>query len=144
MKISVKHIRDAAAWNRLLSNLKDPKPLLKRIGQNLEDSTIARLVATKESPSGSPWAPWASGTAKARARTGNSGNGLLYNSGRLIKSIKHEVRGNTVTVGSDPSAPYASFLQNGTKNMPARPFVGISRGDQDNIFEIVKRSFRGK
>ena len=126
----------------LLQLLKNPQPLLKRVGQTMVDAAVGRIVAVKEDPNGSSWAPWATGTLKARQRKGTEGGGLLYDSGALAKSLRYRISGNTVSVES--SAPYAMFLQNGTPNMPARPFMGIGPGEQEAIFEIMQNSFRGK
>ena len=42
-------------------------------------------------------------------------------SGKLRRSIAYQVTGDTVRVGA--SAPYAEHVENGTKNMRARPFL---------------------
>lgn len=129
----------------LLQKLKNPKPLLSRIGQTLVDAAVGRVIGLKEDPQGTPWAPWAASTLKARQKKGNESRGLLYDSGEMVKSINYQIVGNTVEVGvTGPRAQIAMFHQLGTPKMPARPFLGIGPGEQDAILTHMKNSFRGK
>ncbi len=120
---------------KLLEALADPTPLLQTVGGILRDSTVNRIVNTKTSPDGEAWAPWAMSTMLARTKRGTSGTGLLYETGGLANSITFEIQGNSVIVGSN--SPVAPYLQNGTDNMPARPFVGISQEDSDSIHSAL-------
>lgn len=126
----------------LLATLKNPVPLLKRVGQLLVDAAVGRIVAVKQDPQGNSWPAWATSTLIARQKAGTEGLGLLYNRGELAKSLYYKISGNQVSV--DSTAPYAEFLQNGTPKMPARPFMGIGPGEQEQIFEMMRNSFRGK
>lgn len=119
----------------LLKQLANPRPALQEIGEALVQSTRERLEKTKVSPEGQKWTPWSLGTLLARRKKGTAARGLLFDSGNLSNSIQAQVLGDSVIVGA--SAKYASFLQNGTSNMPARPFVGISRQDEARINEIL-------
>lgn len=60
-------------------------------------------------------------------------NDLLIKTGRLKKSIKYSVTGNTVKVISD--VPYAIYHNEGTKNLPKRQFVG-------NSIEVDKQTIK--
>lgn len=122
----------------IVKKLRDPRPLLEAVGQLLVASTQARIRTTKSDPRGSPWAPWSLATYMARARAGQLAGGLLYNSGRLYNSIDYQVQGKQVIVGSN-NVFYASFLQDGTPNMPARPFIGFSEGDREMIKRTAER-----
>lgn len=119
----------------LLKQLANPRPALEQIGEALVQSTRERLEKTKVSPEGQKWAPWSLSTLLARRKKGTAARGLLFDSGNLSNSIQAQVLGDSVIVGA--SAKYASFLQNGTENMPARPFVGISRQDEARIHGIL-------
>jgi len=121
----------------LIRNLQRPQPLMQRIADHLVASTRARIRTTKTSPDGTPWRPWAPATADARTADGSAVFGLLFRTGFLYQSIQASVQGTQVTVFSD--APYAKHLQQGTTRMPARPFLGISQGDQDAIMGFVDR-----
>lgn len=123
----------------LLNRLKNPGPALDDIGKALVASTQRRLKDTKESPAGVPWAPWTLGTLLGRIKKGNQNRGLLFDSGNLYNSINYQVQGKGVTVGVSNQAPYAVFLQNGTPKMVARPFIGVSKNDQEVIGSILRR-----
>jgi phage virion morphogenesis protein len=120
----------------LLDKLKNPKPALQEIGRMLVASTRERIKDTKRSPENRPWAAWSNGTRLARTKRGTAARGLLYESGALLNSIQYQISGKTVIVGSN--SPYASFLQDGTDRMPARPFVGISQDDNSRIENILR------
>lgn len=81
------------------------------------------------------------------------GNPPAIDSGELLRSIMFDVRDMEVEVGSIGGAPYAEFLEFGTKKMEARPFLGpavekhskeiiddVGRG----IFDIIGKPFEGK
>lgn len=122
----------------IVKKLRDPRPLLETIGQLLVASTQARIRTTKTDPRGGAWAPWSTATYIARARSGQLAGGLLYNSGQLYRSIDYKVQGKQVIVGSN-NVFYASFLQDGTPKMPARPFIGFSDGDREMINRTAQR-----
>lgn len=135
VKTKVTTKKQGVTPEEVLNKLKDPRPMLDSIGQLLVASTQARIRTTKSDPRGTPWAPWSIGTYIARARAGSLSGGLLFETGRLLNSIDYQIQGKQVIVGSS-GVPYAGFLQEGTKNMPARPFIGFSQGDND----VVKRT----
>lgn len=134
--MSIKVDVNTSALQQAVDQLQRPEPLLEKIGQYLVSSTQARIRTTKTSPDGSPWAPWSPATSLAKQRSGQGGT-LLLNSGRLFNSITHQVSNDTVEVNSN--APYARFLQLGTRRMPARPFLGISKDDESAIAGLVRR-----
>ena len=127
-----------------IERLKDPAPALEEIGKILQANTLARIMFTKKGPDNKAWPAWATSTLMARIKKGNAAQGLLYDTGNLARSIKYQVQGKQVVVGSDGSAPYATYLQEGTPNMPARPFIGISRQDQAEIHREMLNFLRGK
>lgn len=127
---------------KAIDALADPRPFLEEAGDILVANTVARIVLTKQDPKGQAWPAWATSTLIARTKKGNAGNGLLFDDGTLARSIKSQVNGKSVEVGSDGSAPYAVFLQEGTANMPARPFIGISKQDRDEVHAALVDYFR--
>ena len=125
-----------------IERLENPKPALEEIGKILQANTLARILFTKKGPDNKAWPAWAPSTAAARAKKGTAGHGLLYDSGNLANSIKFQVQGKQVIVGSDGSAPYGVFLQEGTPKMPARPFIGVSKEDQAEIHKVMVNFLR--
>lgn len=111
----------------MMQRAANPLPVLTRIGASEVENVKARIKSTKTSPFGDAWAPWRPGTAKERQRKGNASQGLLWDTGDLLDSIRAvaNVYGpghGTLDVGSDMS--YAGFLQDGTRKMVAREYLG--------------------
>lgn len=123
---------------KLIDKLENPARMLDQIGQTLQASIQARISTTKTSPNGVPFAPWSIKTALARLKKGNASRGILYDSGTLLNAVQYQVNGKRVEVGVDSSAPYGVFLQNGTRHMPARPFVGISDQDREMVRVLLQ------
>lgn len=98
---------------------------LEQIGKTEVASAQNRISLWKASPDGQEWAPWSIATMRSRRREGTAHLGLLYRTGELFRSIYYKVTNLRLEVGS--KAPYAKYLQNGTPNMPARPFLSWSK-----------------
>lgn len=155
---------DLPRFDAILAQLEDRaadlSPLMDRIGQAMESSTIERFDEER-APDGSRWAP------SIRAR--EEGGKTLTQSARLRQSITHNVLGgDAVEVGTN--VEYAGVHQSGfegavtvkshkrglthvfgrklqsprqvlipsfsrSMNLPARPFLGISADDELEIIE---------
>ena len=146
----------------LNSRLKDLRPAFAEIGEDMVTSTKRRF-ATATTPEGSPWAPNSSVTvdrylgvfktshkkdgtlSKAGAARSASKKPLTGETKALQSTINDQLDGSTgVRIGSP--MVYAAMQQfGGTKakfphlwgDIPARPFLGVSAADADNIVEIV-------
>lgn len=118
--ISVTVSVDTSRFDRMMSDF--PAALararsraLSWIGQHV--ATDATLAFRAPSLRPSPWAP---------RKDKKSKHPLLIRSGSLRQSIRWRITAaDTVEVGSDKK--YASFHQDGTRNMPARPFFPVDR-----------------
>jgi len=103
-----------------------PGPVLEIIGKSEVKNVRARIQQSKINPWGGDWAPWAASTADYRTHKGNAGQGLLWDDGDLLESIRFSVDAmehvGWVDIGSD--LDYAAYLQDGTEDMPAREFLG--------------------
>jgi phage virion morphogenesis protein len=93
----------------------------------LESQTRRRIGSEKRAPSGRAWEAWSDRYAATRTGT----QSLLMSDGHLHDSIESLVTPDKVTWGSN--LVYASTHQDGTDDVPARPFLGLSR---DNAREI--------
>lgn len=113
---------------------------MKEIGKIGVADSQNRVRSTKTAPTGARWAPWSYHTMEQRRKQGNAARGLLYSSGRLLGSIYSRMKGRNVILGA--SAPYAGYLQFGTRKMPARPFLGWSDRMIGKIKKLVKKRFR--
>jgi phage virion morphogenesis protein len=117
----------------------DLSPLVADIAATVESQTRRRLGKEKRAPDGSAWAPWSEGYRGRR---------MLERSGALIDSIHHKLYGDQAEVGSN--LVYAAIHQFGGaevgKAIPARPYLGLSDDNMDELAETVdawiERQFR--
>lgn len=128
----------------------DISPALKEIGEVLVESTKQRFVS-KTGPDGEKWDDNTDVTMWAPKKNPGGGysikgrNDPLVDIGSLSEEIYAQIsRNNTLEVGS--IMEYAAMQQfGGTKSefphlwgdIPARPFLGVSESDADEILAIV-------
>ncbi len=146
-----------AGMQRAARGISRPGPLLRQIGIVLQHETQARFNAGTD-PQGKTWAPLL--PAYAAIKTGPSilvGSGM---GGGLQGSITFDTGPDTVSVGSNKiyaavhqfgavikpvHGKYLSFhLAGGLVHVaqvtiPARPYLGLSAGDQVEITELSER-----
>ena len=135
-------------------------PIARQIGEALVSSTIRRFGEQK-APDGTPWQPLAAATVAPRAKDYGKrgkikkgaearlqGRKILIQSARLRNSISARVGGSKVAVGTN--VVYARIHQFGGQagrgkkvRIPARPYLGISRDDQEEIARIVSAAVGG-
>lgn len=97
-------------------------PWLTKVIVTERKKVEARIKKTKLSPDADEWAPWQPRTEAYRGNKGNKGRGLLYDEGLLLASIVSRSSASSASLGT--AARYAPFLQDGTSEMVARPFMG--------------------
>ncbi len=111
--------------------------LLEDVGAIVESQTRRRLGQEKKSPDGKSWKKW----SDKYARTRNSGHKLLENKGHLMDSLDFKVIGTEVHIGSN--LIYSATHQMGRGNIPARPFLGISPENKNEINQVINDWLRG-
>lgn len=128
--------------------------LLDLLGRQIQQQTRDRIEDEKTAPDGGPWKPNRSGTP------------TLYREGNLSRSIEYEPAGSTVAVGS--SLIYARIHQlggeirpvtaralhfkgrdgsdvfAGSVTIPARPYLGLSDENRQDILEATVDFVRRK
>jgi phage virion morphogenesis protein len=135
---------------------RNPAPMMRAIGTRLVSNTQDRFDVGQD-PEGRPWAALSPGYAGLKR-----GAGILREAamrGGLMGSITHDVVGAEVAIGSNKI--YAGVHQFGAiiraKNkpflrfrtvtgfaavrsvtIPARPYLGLSRTDEEDIFDTVE------
>jgi phage gpG-like protein len=136
--------RLAARIEQLKNQVTNPYAFTKALGETIVKQTEARFNATKASPAEIKWAPWSERYAKTR----KGGDSLLvdistHESGteHLKDSFKPQIEAYAVTVSTE--VPYAMFLHRGTKHMPARPFVGLSRKNLAELEGVMQDVLNG-
>lgn len=149
--------------DKLLSRLhqfseQDKRGVLTSIAEGLRTSTILRFDEQK-SPEGKRWVP--------SIRAGENGGKTLTDTATLRNSIHTEVSGNGLAVGTNDiraatlqygaertiraRKDYLAFKMRGQWRrarsvrirIPSRPFLGISRQDEQDIREQLEELFGG-
>lgn len=131
LKITADFAPITASLNRLQLRLGDLSVPMGKMGGILEASIGDRIGRTKQDPDGNAWA---NVNGKPRSH-------ILIDSGNLLDGITHQASENSVIVGSDRL--YAVYHQLGTRNMEARPFLGISADDIREIDELLAKYLNG-
>jgi len=135
--------RLAHKLNEFVMSGGDKERLLNSLGELIEEQQIKeRIDITKCNPEGRKWDPWKESTEKYMRKYFPKAS-LLYRDPAegLLGSIEHQMKGSdTILVGS--TREYASYLQEGTKKMAARKFLGFGADDitalQDAVDEFMR------
>ena len=121
------------AMGKAAHKLGDTQALMESVGEALRSGTIERFDA-EEDPQGKKWKP------SARAMAG--GGKTLDKESHLKDSIDYAATSDKVMVGRN--LPYARIHQLGGKtgkghkvDMPARPYLGVSEEDMDEVRETM-------
>jgi len=113
-----------AALNRLTLG---HEAWLAVVGEHEKAQIEQRIRSSKTDPTGHPWAPWQPSTEWKRHHKGNAAQGLLWDEGQLLGSVRHELHFDEVQIGTDVA--HGPHLQEGTRHMVAREYVGWSDAD---------------
>jgi len=121
----------------------DKAGLLESLGMVIEEQIKERIDISKTNPEGQKWDPWKESTKKYMQKYFPAAS-LLYRDPAegLLNSIVHQASGSdSVLIGSNKE--YSPFLQEGTKYMAARKFLGFGTADiaalQDAVDEFMAR-----
>lgn len=136
----------------LYAKMDDVTPLMQDIAMLLEGSTKERFI-TKTDPKGDPWEKLSDLTI---ALKGNAE--ILTDTSRLVDSITSFATGSSAVVGTNtiyaPTHQFGATItpKNGThlkfgnndtfvslqqSTIPARPFLGISQQDEEDIIDLI-------
>lgn len=110
-------------------------PLRDAIGGEIENQTRRRIAEEKHRPDGTAWEDWSADYASTR----HQGHSLLEGEGHLLDSITYQVDGDQIEIGTN--LVYGAIHQFGGaqvgKKIPARPFLGISSDNEDDLLSII-------
>lgn len=125
----------------ILARMADMQPVMHHIGDHMVNRIQTRLIEDKTDPDGHAWSVWRPFTREQREKKGNTGQGLLWDTGTLLHSIHARTGVNSVTISTD--VPYAHELQYGRTDMAARPFIGWGGEDGEVAEHQVVRYLEG-
>lgn len=129
---------NAGRAQRALANaakqLNDPAPLFRDIGEYLLRSHDQRWSKAVDAD-GTPWAPLQDSTAKRKARKKPNAGILVLD--EILRRLVVQPSRTGVEIGSPWI--YAATHQFGDddRNIPARPFLGLSEADRDEIGDLA-------
>lgn len=158
----IKIVLEDTDLNRQISaiakSVSDLSPAMKQTGEYLVAQTKNRFVHTETAPDGKKWQPLSQRYLTSRAKKRNP-NRILVLSRGLYESVHHVADKRSVTVG--PNKVYAAVHQYGFKgtvsvnaftrnghavkahtrnvNIPARPYIGLSTQDYEQIPAIFTK-----
>jgi phage gpG-like protein len=120
----------------------DKSELLNSLGMVIEEQVKQRIDITKKNPQGDKWDPWKESTRIYMQKYFPAAKLLWRDPAEgLLNSIEHQLSGSdSVLVGS--SKEYSVFLQEGTKNMVAREFLGFGTDDITELQDAVDEFMR--
>lgn len=119
------------ALSKRINNI---KPALHEIGQLMLASTDENFEK-EQNIYGVKWKANTPATQRYKASRGFIMK-VLQRRGMLRSSINYKVMNDGVSVGTN--VVYGQYHQYGTKRLPKREFLGISRNDQKEITAILK------
>jgi phage virion morphogenesis protein len=128
------------ALNRLRRKTGNLRPVMNEIAETMRSSVEENFKQESGRGKGGVWKDLAPSTLRARARKGKTGKKLQV-TGQLLASLQTKFSEQEALLGTNKK--YARFLQEGTKKMPARPFLVIQQADVQEFQKIVNEHFRG-
>jgi phage gpG-like protein len=108
--------------------------VIRRLPRDLGNEALLfflNLFKKEESPEGEKWQARKNGSGDRSTR-----RGLLVKSGRLRKSIRLNVDGARIRIGT--STPYAKYHNEGTNRIPQRKFIGRSKALERRLLRMIK------
>lgn len=124
--------------HRLLRDLKraagDLTPAFRSIGEALLNSTRARFTAQRD-PGGAPWAPL---DPKTKRRKKKNADKILTEEGELRGTLTYSAGASSLVVGSPEKYAATHQFGDASRNIPARPFLGLSAADRERVERIVR------
>ena len=129
--------------DRMIRRAKSPATAYRRIGEFLEKSHKERWLR-EVSPDGVPWESLSEEYANSRRKRGSAGAGRILILDYVMQpSVEFEAGFGGVTFGTD--VEYAATHQYGDadRNIPARPFLGVSAHDKEEILSVLSEFIVG-
>lgn len=121
--------------NQLLARLDDPKPLFNDIGEYLLQSHDDRWDQ-QQAPDGSAWKPLSEKYAARKERKRPNAGILTYD--ELLRRLVYQASDSGLELGTNRIYGATQQFGDPDRNIPARPFLGLSGEDETEIAAIVE------
>ena len=136
----------AEVLNHSALSASDRQSLMKGLGSEIVEQSRSRILETQRDPEGNQWQDYADSTLRGLKAKGLANVvSLLHRSGMLQSSIEVQRKSSwDVLVGS--VMEYAAVHQWGYKkrNIPARPYLGLSTDDIADLTNLAALFLKGK
>ena len=132
VRVDDKRVREAL--ERLVRAGGDIEGALAEIGEHLIRSHRDRFARGVD-PEGRAWQPLKPATI---ARKRKNADKVLIESGMLMESLHYNVAPDRLEFGTDRIYGATHQFGRPEANIPARPFLGISREDEAEILNIIE------
>lgn len=131
LTITIDDLLARAELKEIEARLNNLRPAFASMGEYMM-RRIDDNFRGEHDPDGAAWAP-----LSAAYRKQKKGTKILTETGRLRASITYLATTVSVTVGTNTK--YARALQKGypKRNLPARPFLGASEQDEEELGQIL-------
>lgn len=122
-----------AAFRKLQNAIQDLTPAFRDIGEAMLNSTRERFTS-QTAPDGTPWAALSPGYKQRKKKNADK---ILTLHGRLRGTLNYRAGPQEVRIGTP--LIYGATHQFGRpeKNIPARPFLGLSQSDEAELLDIL-------
>jgi phage virion morphogenesis protein len=125
---------------RMLDQVQDLTPPMMEIAEYLHEKTRDRFDQ-QQAPDGTPWHPLAASTKKAKQRKGVPVDKILHGQTLNLRDTIYpfwgaQEAGVSTGPGTEAYAATQQFGDDG-RNIPARPFLGLSDEDEQEVIDIL-------
>ena len=137
--IEVSGMRDVERrLERLADAAGDLTPAFRDVGEALLNSTRDRFDR-QAGPDGRRWAPLSPEYARRKPRNRDR---ILTLYGELQGTLRYVATADSVAVGTNEVYGPTHQFGDESRNIPARPFLGLSAADADDVLDIIENHLR--
>lgn len=119
--------------DELLARLDDPAPLFQDIAETLLNATRNRFDE-QHAPDGTPWAPL---SPAYQTRKKKNRDKILVLDGYLKGLLRYQILPDGLELGTDRIYGATHQFGDPARNIPARPFLGLSEDDRSEVLSIL-------
>lgn len=133
IKVKVDDRKVVQAITRLLKVTNDLTPAWRDIGEYLLNAHRQR-ISLQQDPDGNPWTPLSEQYQKRKKKNKDK---MLVLEGDLFRQFSYEVSPNQLEFMNNTIQAATHQFGDPSRNIPARPFMGLSEDDNTRIMNIV-------
>lgn len=131
----------ASRIDKFGTSILDLSDSMENIGNYFDDFFSGQVFASRGQVIGEPWARLNDSYAAWKARK-FPGRPPLIRTGLMQRSFKH--RSTKLSVSLMNEAEYFDFVNDGTRNMPARVMMKIDQARESRIISFVEEDLNSK